>query len=382
MIYKVVSNFPHEILNEKEGPFISLYQPTFRYRPENKQDLIRFKNLVTTIQNSLLQKYSKEEVNTFLKPFNEIAENKLFWNNTKDGLCILSSKNETVVYLLNRPVDEIAIVADSFHTKPLIRVFQSADRYHLLGINRKNFVLYEGNRYGLNQIDFPEGSEVTIEEVLGDQYTKPYLNPGSYGGAGGTPMFHGQGGRKDEIEKDTEKYFRYIDKFINDNYSKADRIPLVLVGLTEHQGLFRSLSSNPSLIGDGIKKDFEALSLEDIRAESWKILEPFYLEKTNEFIEKFKLAQSRFQASDDLAQVVRAAFEGRIDSLLLEAEKVAPGKINKETGQIIKDKLDNPDFDDILDDLAEMVLRMKGKVLILPKERMPSPTGLAGIYKF
>ncbi len=61
MLYKIVNDFPpHEILEAQEAPFISLYQPTHRHRPENKQDLIRFKNLIQNIENSLKQKYPKK----------------------------------------------------------------------------------------------------------------------------------------------------------------------------------------------------------------------------------------------------------------------------------------------------------------------------------
>ena len=45
MLYELVHNFPDEILFDTEGPFISLYQPTFKVGPDNKQDIIRFKNL-------------------------------------------------------------------------------------------------------------------------------------------------------------------------------------------------------------------------------------------------------------------------------------------------------------------------------------------------
>jgi len=38
------------------------------------------------------------------------------------------------VYRLQRPVPELAIVADSFHTKPLLRILQSADRYQVLAL--------------------------------------------------------------------------------------------------------------------------------------------------------------------------------------------------------------------------------------------------------
>ena len=35
-----------------------------------------------------------------------------------------------------------------------------------------------------------------------------------------------------------------------------------------------------------------------------------------------------------------------------------------------------------LDDLAELVLRRKGTVVVVPRERMPTTTGLAAIYRF
>ncbi len=44
--------------------------------------------------------------------------------------------------------------------------------------------------------------------------------------------------------------------------------------------------------------------------------------------------------------------------------------------------LENPLVGDVLDDLAEMVFKSKGEVVVLPKERMPSATGAAAIYRY
>lgn len=33
-------------------------------------------------------------------------------------------------------------------------------------------------------------------------------------------MFHGQGGKKDDADTDAEKYFKYADRFVFENYSK------------------------------------------------------------------------------------------------------------------------------------------------------------------
>lgn len=382
MLYEIVNDFPHEIIFDCEGPFISLYQPTFRHRPENRQDLIRFKNLIQRIQNSLTQKYPKSEIEKRMKPFNGLAEDKAFWNNTKDGLAILSCKNKTIVYKLSRPVKEFAVVADSFHIKPLIRAYQSADRYHLLGLSRKNFILYEGNRYGFEEVQLDSDIPRTVEDVLGDEYSEPYLNPGAYGGTGGAPMYHGHGGRKDEINKDTERYFRYVDKLVLDNFSKLTNIPLILVGLDEHHGLFRNITNNPHLISDGIKKDYETISKDELRKEAWRIIEPFYLEKTKQLVERYELQKSKFLGSDDLAQVARAVLENRVDALMIESDRIEAGKINKETGLLERGDIENPDNDDMLDDLAQMVYEYKGEVVILPEERMPSTTGVAAIYRY
>lgn len=382
MLYEIINEFPHDIIYETEGPFVSLYQPTHRHGPENKQDPIRFKNLIKEIENSLKQKYDKELIAKIMKPFNAIAEDNTFWNYTNDGLAILASKNQCVVYKLSRPVEEIAVVANSFHIKPLIRVFQSADRFYLLGLNRKEFKLYEGTRYGVEEVVFDEDTPTTVKEVLGDQFTDSYLNPSAYGGAGGTPMFHGHGGRKDEIDIDTERFFRYVDRFVMENYTKPTDLPLVLVSLDEYHGIFKEISHNPLLMENGVKTSFDTMSLEDLKEESWKVMEPVYLEKTKKLVDRFEFERSKFFGSDDLAQVAKAAVENRVDTLLIESERVLPGSINKETGQIQEGQLDDPRVDDMLDDLVELVLRSSGHVVLLPKERMPSTTGVAAIYRY
>ncbi|NLJ41653.1 MAG: hypothetical protein GX352_08610 [Clostridiales bacterium] len=382
MSYKITDYFPDEIIHERGDTCITLYQPTFRHRPENQQDIIRFKNLVRRIQNSLLQKHSASETDLLLKPFKDMAQDRAFWNNAKDGLAILSNKNRTVVYRLNTPVKELAVVSDSFHIKPLLRKFQSADRYHLLGINRKKFVLYEGDRYGFEEIKLGDDIPTTIEEVLGDRYTEPHLNPGAYGGVGAAPMFHGHGGRKEEVEKDTEKFFRYVDKLVLDKFSNVDQIPLILVALEEHHGLFRSLSNNQYLIDKGIRRNYETLTDEEIKDEAWKVIESIHLNQIQQTVDRFRSNWARFLASDDLSQIARAAIEHRVETLMLEADNIQPGKINRETGEIVQGDLMNPEFDDVLDDLAEMVLNSKGDVVVLAADKMPTDTGAAAIYRF
>ena len=112
-----------------QPPCLSLYQPTHRRHPENKQDRIRFRNLVKEMEGSLRQAYPTLEAQQLLKPFEELAQDHTFWDHTQDGLAVLAGPLLFHVFSLPLPVEELVVVANSFHTKPLRRILQSADRF-------------------------------------------------------------------------------------------------------------------------------------------------------------------------------------------------------------------------------------------------------------
>lgn len=144
MLYEIAHHFPTDMNFEEDGPLISLYQPTHRSYPNNKQDPIVFKNLLRVIKNSLEQLPNFGSIETIMKPFYELKEDKDFWNHTSDGIAVFACVNKCIVYNLYNPVKELAVVANSFHIKPLIKAFQSTENYQLLGLNRENFTLYQG----------------------------------------------------------------------------------------------------------------------------------------------------------------------------------------------------------------------------------------------
>jgi len=381
MMYEIAKDFPNEIFSTMETPCISLYQPTHRYSPENKQDPIVFKNLLRDIESSLKLNYAEIDIHSIMKPFYQLTEEKNFWNHTLDGLAIFATLHKCIVYRLNRPVQEQAIIADSLYIKPLIRIFQSADNYQLLGVSRSEFALYEGNRDGLEEMEMDQGTPRTIEEVLGAQLTDSYLTFGSYGSGDGTPMYHGHGGKQDEIDKDTEKFFRYVDSFVLETYSKASRLPLILVAVKEHHNLFRKISNNPYLMEEGVKASYESLTKEQLNEKAWELVEPVYLAKNRKLVDTFEAAKASAAGSDDLAQIVKAAFENRVETILIEAHKFMPGKIDEKTGDLETGSGTNLN-NDILDDLIEIVLKKKGEVVVLPKEIMPGNAGVAAIYRY
>ncbi|MBE0555598.1 MAG: hypothetical protein IH628_00050, partial [Proteobacteria bacterium] len=156
----------------------------------------------------------------------------------------------------------------------------------------------------------------------------------------------------------------------------------MLAAPAECHAPFRKVSHNPFLMPDGLQVNPEVLSLERLRAQAWQKVEPLYLDRLAKVVERYQVASSRKQGSEDLAQVAQATMAGRVETLLVEADRVLPGRIDEATGQIEPGDLSHPEIGDVLDDLSEMVFRMKGEVVVVPTERMPVTTGVAATYRF
>lgn len=374
-----------ELLSVNRAPCLSLYMTTHRRHPENLQDPIRFQNLAKQLKETLSEQYSTIDVKKILEPFESLGNEKEFWNHTLDGLAVLGSTEFFKVIKLPVSVQELAIVADSFHTKPLRQYLQSVDHYYVLGLSLHEIRLFEGNRHSLVEIDLPSDFPRTITEVLGDELTDKHTTVASYGGVGGesSAMHHGHGGKKDEVDIDAERFFNIIAKTVHENYSKPTGWPLILAALPEHHSLFQKLSKNPLLLQKGINVNPDAISIEKLVNLAWKIMEPDYLLKLKDLVKKFEQAKANNLGSDNVKEVVEAAQEGRVDTILIEKDRVIAERLrNKNTGTFKQADSTKPKLDDLLDDIGELVTKMGGKVMFIPSEEMPAKTGIAAIYRY
>jgi len=373
-----------ELASAHQPPCLSLYQRTHRSYPENQQDPIQFRNLVKTLETSLRQTYSQDEADHFLEPFATLAEDHDFWGHSLSGLAILSGPNFLQVFQLQRPVSDLAIVADSFHTKPLRRILQSVGRYQVLELSLSTIRLFEGNRDALDQIALAPGVPRTMNDALGDELTEPFSTAASYGGVGqgSMPMHYGHGGRKDETEIDAERFFRAVDHAVMKYHSQPSGLPLILVALPEHHHLFHQVSHNPLLMAEGVAINPDALSTDKLRERAWEVVHPKYLAALAILAEEFAVAKSRDLGSDDLVEVAQAAVAGRVKTLLIESGREIPGRLDSITGQVKFADLTDLQVNDLLDELGELVGEMGGIVQVIPAEQMPGGTGLAAIYRY
>jgi hypothetical protein len=378
-----------ELFASEHGLCVSIYQPTFRAFPDRQQNPVRFRNLVREAARSLTERIGDDETAAFLEPLHALMDSRTLWDHPQDGLAVFRASGFLRFHKVQRALPERVIVADSFHTKPLLRVTQSADRFEVLAVTRQHVRLFQGNRDQLDEVTLDPHVPRTLVDALGDQLTEQHQTASSYqsggpgmgGGQGGYNVY-GVGSRKDELDKDVERFFRIVDRAVADHHSRHSRLPLLLAALPEHHALFHSVSHNAALLDAPIAVNPDALAADELRQRAWAAFEPRYLARLAELVEAFGTARAHGQGSDQLAEIALAAIGGRVRTLLVEADRVVPGRIVRETGEVETAPLSDAFTDDLLDDLAEHTLRAGGEVVVVPAARMPVTTGAAATYRF
>lgn len=376
-----------ELLAVRQRPCLSLYQPTHRSFPEREQDPIRFKQLVRQLEDALKQQLC-DQPETLLAPFRALIDDADFWNNSRDGLAIFAAPGYFKIFRLQRRVAELAVANERMHVKPLLRIAQSADRYQILALTMDSVRLYEGNRDGIDQVRLADGVPATLEQALGRELTEKGQSgfPQGYSRAGerGDPMQveAGGAGRQAEMDRDRERFFREVDRAILEHHSKRSGLPLILAALPDHQAHFRKLSHNPHLLAEGIDNDPSLLSQNELREKSWLVMQPRYIKRLEGFIDRFGESLGQGLASEAIEEIGRATREGRVATLLVEADRRIPGQVDKDEAKALPAEEADASTPDLLDELTVWTLEQGGEVIAVPAERMPTQSGAAALYRF
>lgn len=368
-----------QVLNHQQAPCASLYLDTHRTQPQRRDDPTRYRNLVRELRDSLSSAYSPAMIAEFIAPFEHLERNEEFWNSRTEGIIVFRSPDLFLRFHVDRPVGDLAIVAESFHVKPLLKLLQTNERYHVLTLTRDTAHLYLGDRDEIEEVDLGPDAPMTMEKALGTELTERHFTRSN---SGGTERSVGHTTTSDEVALDAEKFLRVVDRTVIERATRLDSLPIILCGVTELVGEFRRITRNTHILANAIVVHPHSIDRREMTKRAWLIMEPLAKQRSLNLIELYRNAATRWNGVDDIVQVAHAAVEGRIGTLLVEEHREVPGKINAVTGDIAFDDLHQPDIDDVLDDLAVMVMRMKGTVHVLPAQAMPTATGVAAILRY
>ena len=210
---------------------------------------------------------------------------------------------------------------------------------------------------------------------------------GAAGMFGCAPNAAKQEGMKQE---EAEKFFRYVNKAVDDYLVRDDTTPIILVTLPEHVAAFRKISTLRHLLPTGIEKDPASLTGEQLRDDAMAIMEADRQAKVQQVIDEFEYDLSKGRATDDYDALALALVERKVKALFVQAGKDIPGTFDLKTGEVFfdadadptDDKVLDPASPDLVDAFAQAALAQDAHVYVLPADQMPGDKGIAAIYRY
>lgn len=277
-IYVMDEINPSEI-SEQTPPVVSIYLPvehTERDRRLDDKVRIEFKNLSNKAIKDMQDNWGKWDVKPVVEKLKYLQENEdlPLWIDAKDGLAIFVNKEGCYVYNMDKAPETRVTVSDKFDMGPVLSEAErdQSSMYKLLLLSADFFALLDGDDTSVRYVKFPDDVKHYNIEMYPEYDGKDKAPLDYYSLEDHMSPFHGHKSRNDVKKEETEKFFRYVNKVLNDKLLLHNTEPVILVTLPEHVHMFREICSFDHLYPKTIEKDPGALTGRQLRDDALALL--------------------------------------------------------------------------------------------------------------
>ena len=371
-----------QLMHKEQQWCISIYIPTHRTGTAAQQDPIRLKNLLAEAEKHLNARgVGRRDVDNMLEPASKLLRDSTFWQHQSIGLAIFLSSNRVRRYRLPLNFEELVVVEDHFHIKPLLPLFTGDGQFYILALSQNEIRLLNGTRDSVSEVDIGQVGGSLAEALPSGDYQAIFQHHTS---SSASVTFHGQGGGSDESAKnELLRYFRLISDGLTE-FLQEDRAPLVLAGVEYLLPIYKEANTYPNLIDMVIKGNPDLLRADELHKSAWNILEHHFQAAQEEAVAQYQqlAGQTSERATDTLEKIVPAAYHGQVETLLVAAGMQQWGVFNPVTSEIeIHDQMETGD-EHLLDLAAVQTYLKGGMVYTMEPEKIPGRTSAAAVLRY
>jgi hypothetical protein len=369
---------------------VSIYLPTHPVSTHIDEDILYLKNALRDVENSLSARGMRSpDVRKMLQPATDLLENNLeFWQNQSHGLAIFLGPNFHRQYRLPVEFNPRQQVAQRFHIKPLLPLFTGDGTFYILAVSQNQVRLLRGTRYVVDELD-PQTLPTSLADALRfdeiEKQLQHHTTQPSRTESGGA-IFHGHGGGATNDDKDRIlRYFQQIDDGLRD-YLTGSHAPLVFAGVDYLAPIYRQAGAYPHLVEDAVAGNPDQLSAQELHAAAWELVAPIFAQEQTRALERYQTLTNTGQTSVNIAELLPAAFQGRVDTALVAHDREITGVFDPDRDgvHLYPDEEDAPDSAayDLTDRFAVYTLLRGGEVFVIDPSEMPGGVPAAAIYRY
>jgi hypothetical protein len=279
---------------------------------------------------------------------------------------------------IEEKLDPACVVADSFHLKPLLTKIQVDFRYFAIWLDERKVSLFEGCADTLEKVHEFTNEQATAEKSSEiDRRACPKTLEDLSCQSLRTTIRQ----RLDRLneERAIARFFRRCDVQIRSKFLTRG-IPVVLIGRQRLTEIFKSVNRHRTpFVASIAKSGPTGPSFGSVHNLIQSMLEDMHRKKGEASLFEFRSEVRSGRTLESLHEIAEAAAKGRIKSLFLRSSSTLWGRLNRKTGKVIVDHSLKGAGDDLLDDIAEQVLKNKGRVYTLSPHEMPTNEPAAAV---
>jgi hypothetical protein len=350
--------------SHRDYPSISLLAPTHRTSPANKRDRIVVKNLATKGLDRLYGEFTKREVSALTQNLNKLVA-RVDWKHALDGLALFASRDEATAVYLPFKVKPRVLVDASFATRDLVFTLNRAPRYRVLVLTEKPTRLFEATT-----------------SVLTEHTAKPF--PMVHTGPGGASRLPaGQGINRSAVRDESHRqFFRRVDDALA-ALQKEDRLPLVVVGVDRYLAFYQEITKDAGAIVGLVAGSHDKPSPSRLGKLVWPVFKGGMTLARTKALVRLGQAVSINRHASGIHQVWRAAFDKRIQTLLVETDFHYPADLSPDGNRLVTYTGVGPrSLDDAVDEVIERVLTDGGEVFFYDAGVLDVHQGIAAVLRY
>ncbi len=367
------------LLRHESRPCVSLYIPTHRSGRETLQNAVRFKNVMDTA-TELAPDIDWGPAQALLDD-----SNARFWQYQKQGFALFASPGLMRACRISAPVQQVVVAGDQFHVKPVLPMVLFNTRFLILAFSQNECRLYECDRHHCVEIrppDLPDSLSEALRFDLQEKQLQSHTGGQDLQGPGRkTAIFHGQGVADDEDKDRILRYFQAVNKSLV-SFLGSRNDPLVIAGVGYLHPLYKTASTYPHLVDEGIKGNPETLKPADLHKAGWRIVEPFTRTGLDRAVKNYQDLKGTGKATSDLEQIVKDAPTGRIHQLIIAADLEQWGRFSPDGGWVASHTEKHDQDQDLLNVAACHALKQGASVFPVSMNDIPDDVSAAAVYHY
>ncbi len=359
---------------------ISIYLPTHKMGEEVQQDPIRLKNLLSEAKDQLKDhEISEQVIEKLLDEPQELLDKPLFWQHNDQGLALFISQDSFDYYRIPQRFKERVMIDDHFLITPLIPMISLEGTFCILALSQKKMRLLKCTRSSVEEIKLKE-APVSLEEFLKYDVNQNQLQHHS-GQGDGQAIFHGHGGEKDSATQEIINFLKQVENEVTSILRKRND-PLILAGVDQAISEYRKVNHYSRLMDQSISGNPDPKNDIEIKDEGWNVIQSYFLQDMYSDIERFGDLSGSEKQSDNLTQIVEAAYYGKVDSLFVAVDEHSWGRFDMERDVVHHSTEPKNGQHDLINMAAIKTLTQSGNVYALDKEDMPNHATVAAIFRY